>query len=43
MATPDRTPHYWSVRQNDQDHIVYSIQDDERVVIVVRARTHCGD
>jgi mRNA-degrading endonuclease RelE of RelBE toxin-antitoxin system len=34
---------YYSVRLSFQDRIVYSIQDDELVVIVVRARTHYGD
>lgn len=33
----------WSMRLSYQDRIVYSIQDDELVVIVVRARTHHGD
>ena len=34
---------YYSVRLSYQDRIVYSIQDDELVVTVVRARTHYGD
>ena len=34
---------YYSVRLSYQDRIVYSIQDDELVVIGVRARTHYGD
>ena len=33
---------YWSVRLSDQDRIVYSIQDDKLVVIVVRVRTRYG-
>ena len=34
---------YWSVRLTYQDRIVYTIHDDELVVIGVRARTHYGD
>jgi Txe/YoeB family toxin of toxin-antitoxin system len=34
---------YYSVRLSYQDRVVYSIQDDELLVIVVRARTHYGD
>lgn len=34
---------YYSVRLSYQDRIVYSVQDDELVVIVVRARTHYGE
>lgn len=34
---------YWSARLTYQDRIVYRIDDDELVVIVVRARTHDGD
>jgi Txe/YoeB family toxin of toxin-antitoxin system len=34
---------YYSVRMSYQDRIVYSIHDDELLVIVVRARTHYGD
>ena len=34
---------YYSVRLSFQDRIVYSIRDDELLVIVVRARTHYGD
>jgi Txe/YoeB family toxin of toxin-antitoxin system len=33
----------WSVRLNYQDRIVYTIQDDELVVMVLRARSHYGD
>jgi len=34
---------YYSVRLSYQDRIVYSIHDEELLVIVVRARTHYGD
>ncbi|RKT46380.1 type II toxin-antitoxin system RelE family toxin [Thiocapsa rosea] len=34
---------YYSARLSYQDRILYSIQDDELVVIVVCARTHYGD
>jgi mRNA-degrading endonuclease RelE of RelBE toxin-antitoxin system len=34
---------YGSVRLSYQDRIVYSIQDDELIVVVLRARTHYGD
>lgn len=34
---------YYSVRLSYQDRIVYSIHDDELLVIVLRARTHYGD
>lgn len=34
---------YYSMRVTYQDRIVYSIRDDELLVIVVRARTHYGD
>jgi Txe/YoeB family toxin of toxin-antitoxin system len=34
---------YYSVRLSYQDRVVYSIQDDELTVIVIRARTHYGD
>ena len=34
---------YWSMRLTYQDRIVYRIQDDELLVIVLRARTHYGD
>ena len=33
----------YSVRLSYQDRILYSIHDDELVVLVVRARTHYGD
>jgi addiction module RelE/StbE family toxin len=34
---------YYSVRLSFQDRIVYSIHDDELIVIVVRAKTHYGE
>ena len=34
---------YYSVRLSYKDRIVYSIQDDELLIIVLRARTHYGD
>ncbi len=34
---------YYSVRLSYQDRIVYSIHDDELIVIVLRARTHYGE
>jgi len=34
---------YYSVRLSHKDRIVYSIHDDELVILVVRARTHYGD
>ena len=34
---------YYSVRLSYKDRIVYSIQDDQLVVLVVRAKTHYGD
>lgn len=34
---------YYSVRLSYQDRIVYTVRDDELVVIVVRAKTHYGD
>ncbi len=34
---------YYSVRLTYQDRIVYSINNDELVVLVVRAKTHYGD
>jgi Txe/YoeB family toxin of toxin-antitoxin system len=34
---------YYSVRLSLQDRIVYSIEDTELVVMVVRARTHYGE
>jgi addiction module RelE/StbE family toxin len=33
---------YYSVRLSYKDRIVYSIQEDELVVVVIRARTHYG-
>jgi Txe/YoeB family toxin of toxin-antitoxin system len=34
---------YWSMRLSYQNRIVYSIREDELVVMVLRARTHYGD
>ena len=34
---------YYSVRLSYRDRIVYSIRDDELIVLVVRARTQYGD
>ena len=34
---------YYSMRLSYQDRIVYSIHDDELVIMVLRARTHYGD
>ncbi|MCK5802402.1 MAG: type II toxin-antitoxin system mRNA interferase toxin, RelE/StbE family [Lentisphaeria bacterium] len=34
---------YYSVRLSYRDRIVYSIHDDELVVLVVRAKTHYGE
>ena len=34
---------YYSMRLSYQDRIVYSIHDDELVILVLRARTHYGD
>ena len=34
---------YYSVRLSHKDRVVYSINDDELVVLAVRARTHYGD
>jgi addiction module RelE/StbE family toxin len=34
---------YYSVRLSYMDRIVYTIHDDELVVLVVRAKTHYGD
>ena len=34
---------YYSLRLSYQDRIVYRINDDELIVIVLRARTHYGD
>ena len=33
---------YYSVRLSYQDRIVYRIEDDRCVVLIVRARTHYG-
>lgn len=34
---------YYSVRLSYKDRIVYSIHDDELLVLVIRTRTHYGD
>lgn len=34
---------YYSVRLSYRDRVVYSVHDDELVVLVIRARTHYGD
>ncbi len=34
---------YYSVRLNIQDRIVYRVEKEECVVIVVRAKTHYGE
>ena len=34
---------HWSIRLSYQDRIVYRIDDDESVVIVMCARSHYGD
>ncbi len=34
---------YWSMRLSYQDRIVYRIEQDELIVMVLRARTHHGD
>ena len=33
----------WSMRLTDKDRIVYRIEDEELIVLVLRARTHYGD
>ena len=34
---------FYSMRLSYQDRIVYSIQDEELIVVLLRARTHYGD
>ena len=34
---------YYSLRLSYKDRIVYAIDEGELVVLVIRARTHCGD
>ncbi len=34
---------YYSVRLSHKDRIVYSVHDDELVVLVMRAKTHYGN
>ena len=33
----------YSVRLTYQDRIVYSVQDDKLIVVVIRAKTHYGE
>lgn len=34
---------YYSVRLSFKDRILYSIEDDKLIVLVIRARTHYGE
>lgn len=34
---------YWSLRLSYKDRIIYSINDEELIVLLIRARTHYGD
>lgn len=34
---------YYSVRLSLKDRVVYSVHDEELVVLVIRARTHYGE
>ncbi len=34
---------YYSIRLSYKDRVVYSIQDDQLVVCIIRAKTHYGD
>lgn len=34
---------FYSVRLSYKDRIVYSIHDDELIILVIRAKTHYGD
>jgi addiction module RelE/StbE family toxin len=34
---------YYSLRLSYKDRVVYSIDDDDLIVLVVRAKTHYGD
>ena len=34
---------YYSVRLSYKDRVVYSIHGDELIVVVIRAKTHCGE
>lgn len=34
---------YYSIRLSYKDRVVYSIQDDQLVVYIIRAKTHYGD
>lgn len=33
---------YWSVRLTYRDRVLYRIDEDERVIYIIRARTHYG-
>ena len=34
---------YWSLRLSYKDRIIYSIHDDELIVLLIRAKTHYGN
>ena len=34
---------YYAVRLSHKDRVLYSIHDDELVVVVIRAKTHYGE
>lgn len=34
---------YWSLRLNRRDRVVYRIDEENRIVYVLRARTHYGE
>ena len=34
---------YYSLRLSHKDRIIYTIHDDQLLVLVIRARTHYGD
>ncbi len=34
---------YYSIRLSHKDRVVYSISDDELLVLVIRAKTHYGN
>lgn len=34
---------YYSVRLSYQDRIVYTVKDDELLVVILRAKTHYGE
>jgi len=33
---------YWSIRLTYRDRVLYRIDEDERVIYIIRARTHYG-